>query len=49
MKMLVKRWKALRVLTEEMKFVREMRKEECYLRFVTKENYVWQTRDLRRQ
>ena len=29
--------------------VKEMRKEECYLSFVTKKNYVWQTRGLRRR
>ena len=29
--------------------VREMRKEECYKSFVTKEKYEWQTRGLRRQ
>ena len=27
----------------------KMRKEECYLSFVTKKNYVWQTRGLRRR
>ena len=34
---------------EEMEYVSEIRKEECYLNFATKKNYAWQTRGLRRR